>query len=129
MGLHIFRSGYNRLQTKRCVCVWGGGYLKPYESSPMFSNMRGWTGGRPLPSRPLSPSFLLEVARAKFSYFPSFPYFYIFSPSSYSRPLFSLPLPPPPSYPVRPIKYHVEDERCKMAGGDCRCFALHSREG
>ena len=99
------------------VCV-RGGYLKPYESSPIISNMRGWTGGRPLLSRPLSPfSSLLGAVHAKFSFPPSLPYFYIFSPLFLlPPPLFPHPLPPPPSYPVRPIKYYMIADRLKMRG-------------
>ena len=89
MGLHIFQSGYSRLQTRMCVCGVGGCYLKAYESLTMFSNMMEWTGGRPLPSRPLSLSSHLGAAREKFPPPPSI-FLHFFLPSSYSRPLFSL---------------------------------------
>ena len=42
--------------------------------------MRGEQGVGLSPSRPLSPSSLLGVSRAKFSYFPLLPIFYIFFP-------------------------------------------------
>ena len=106
-----------------CMCVcWEGGYLKPYESLPMFSNMRGWTGSRPLPSRPFSLSSDLGAARKKIP-FPPFHIFTFFLPSSYSRT--SFPSSPPASsllpFPPYQISCIIADRYrrwgCKMAGG------------
>ena len=74
------------------VCVWGG-YLKPYESSIMFSSMRGVHRGKASPLRPLVS--LLPSRGAQNFPFP--PPSHIFSPLPTPTPLFLPPLPPSPS--------------------------------
>ena len=129
MGLHIFPSGNSQPQT-RYVCV-GGVLFQTIWIGAFVFKYEGVDRGVGLPLPPIA--FLFGAARAKFFFFPG-PQIFTFSPSFYFRTLFSL-LP----FRLLPLTLSahqiscdcrwVEDEGCKMAGGDCRCFALHSTEG
>ena len=71
-------------------------------SFPYKGIYEGWTGGRPLPIPPLSPSFLLGAHN--FPLFPSLPFFSVLPPPALVallRPLSSLP--PPSPLPPAPI--------------------------
>ena len=115
MGLHILKWWQPASNQK--VCVWGGGLFKTkWIVAFVFKYERVDRRVGLTPPAPCLPPPFSERHAQNFSFFPPFHILTFFHLSSSSRPLFSPPLPPPRSYPVRPIKYRMIAEREKMRG-------------